>query len=311
MEVFPNPGSFALCTRRFPHCDLASWGDSLSIFAGWRKLTWSHYRTLARLPDKKQRLELEARAEREEWNAEKLEEHVRFLVEGSPKGDGVQPARPVILLEPKRGKLGIYRIVPDGDGCAVDLGFKSYQIVKDSNRSRAIRDTPTNTTFKAGELVALSPAGELSLAPEATQADLYSYDAEILRVVDGDTLWVKIWLKPDQWLKEKLRLRGLDCPELDTPEGKAAKRFVEGLVTKAVSVTVTTTKPDKWDRYLSDIFVARENGEEVFLNNLLLEKGHARRTDKVAAADWDEQQAIGLEAFCTVSSELPVVILRA
>jgi len=83
-------------------------------------------------------------------------------------------------------------------------------------------------------------------------------------------------------------VRGLDCPELDTPEGKAAKRFVEAQAKEAVSVVITSTKPDKWDRYLSDIFLGREDGEELFLNNLLLQNGHARRHDKVTPADWEE-----------------------
>ena len=30
------------------------------------------------------------------------------------------------------------------------------------------------------------------------------------------------------------------------------------------------------------------NPEELFLNNLLLANGHARRYDKVALADWEE-----------------------
>jgi hypothetical protein len=61
-----------------------------------------------------------------------------------------------------------------------------------------------------------------------------------------------------------------------------------------------TTKPDKWDRYLSDIFLTMpsplrgEGGhrpdevEELFLNNELLKCGHARRYDKVTPADWEE-----------------------
>ncbi len=69
-------------------------------------------------------------------------------------------------------------------------------------------------------------------------------------MVDGDTLWLKIWLQRDHWLKEKAPLRGIDCPKLSTPEGRAAKKFVETLVNEATFVLGITTKPDKWDRYL-------------------------------------------------------------
>lgn len=255
--------------------------EAFPISSARRKLSWTHYRTLARLPDKKKRLEIESQATRENWDSRKLEKHISFLTTGttSPATDGEPAPRHVPLLEPKRGKPGIYRIVADGDGLAVDLGFTSFQALSPAQA----RD------LKPGSLVTLSSAGQPTAAPDATKADLYTYDAEILRVVDGDTLILKIWLKQNHWLKEKVRLRGLDCPELDTPEGKSAKRLVETLVKEAASVTVTTTKPDKWDRYLSDVFLCRADGEALFLNNLLLENGHARRYDKVALEDWEEE----------------------
>jgi endonuclease YncB( thermonuclease family) len=106
-------------------------------------------------------------------------------------------------------------------------------------------------------------------------------------VVDGDTLWMKIYLRPRLWLKEKLRLRGLDCPELDTAQGQAAKRDVEALVNQAVGVTITTTKPDKWDRYLSDVFLEMSSAKELYLNNRLLENGLAVRRDSFALSDWE------------------------
>jgi endonuclease YncB( thermonuclease family) len=301
--------------------------EAFPISSGRRKLTWTHYRTLARLPDKKKRLEIEAIATRENWNAEKLEKHISFLTAGATnatlsqdEANGGRPQGPrrVQLLEPKRGTTGIYRIVADGDGLAVDLGFTSYQALNSRSSRRkeaqtsesAIRNrkseidqslvTSAATNIKPGDLVTLARHGQPVSAPDATTADLYTYAAEILRVVDGDTLWLKIWLKAGHWLKEKVRLRGLDSPEISTPEGKAAKQFVEGLLRESVSVTITTTKPDKWDRYLSDIFLTMpsplrgEGGhrpdevEELFLNNELLKCGHARRYDKVTPADWEE-----------------------
>jgi endonuclease YncB( thermonuclease family) len=99
-------------------------------------------------------------------------------------------------------------------------------------------------------------------------------------------------LKDGHWLKEKLRVRGLDCPEMDTPEGKAAKRFVEGQMHEAVALTISTTKPDKWDRYLCDIFLTLPNAEQIFLNNQLLKCGHARRYDTVAPAVWERMKLI-------------------
>jgi endonuclease YncB( thermonuclease family) len=286
--------------------------EAFPILASRLKLSWSHYRTLARLPDSRQRLQIESQAARESWTSEKLERHISYLTNGAcdsadgTKTGGTPTSRSVQLLEPKRGSVGIYRIVADGDSLAVDLGFTSYQSLNPHSRRRPSAHSPKPITdnsqpatpFKAADLVTLSAAGKLSLAPDATNADLYTYPAEVLRVVDGDTLILKIWLKDGHWLREKVRLRGIDCPELDTSEGKAAKRFVEKLVGEAASLTITTTKPDKWDRYLSDVFVApsalREEGGradevvEIFLNNALLENGLARHYDNVKPADWEE-----------------------
>lgn len=111
--------------------------------------------------------------------------------------------------------------------------------------------------------------------------------------MDGDTLWVRVFLRPDQWVKQKLRLRDLDCPEMDTPEGKAAKRFVDALIARTTSITICTTRPDKYDRYLADVFICLATsdgsgvkGEEVFLNNELLANGHAVRMNEYTPADW-------------------------
>ena len=250
--------------------------EAYPIVSSWKQLGWSHLRTLALVSDQKQRSTLETRSLREHWNAERLEKQVQGLTIGASRRRHPQPISTPLPLEAKRGQLGLYRIEFVGPGFAVDLGFTCNQ---------PIVAQPAES-WKRDSLVTLTPAGKPRLAPDASKAGLYAYAAEILSVVDGDTLWLRIWLTPSLWLKEKVRLRGIDCPELDTPEGKAAKRFVEAQVKQCSAITITTTKPDKWDRYLCDIFLRLAGGGEVFLNNLLLEHGHARRYDKVTQADW-------------------------
>ena len=80
-------------------------------------------------------------------------------------------------------------------------------------------------------------------------------------------------------LSQKLRLRGIDCPELDTEEGRRAKRFVESRLKGCDFIVVKTYKDrtDRFDRYLADVFylpgagdpslVAREG---TYLNQELL-----------------------------------------
>ena len=93
-------------------------------------------------------------------------------------------------------------------------------------------------------------------------------------------LKVEIDIGFGDWRGETIRLKGIDCPELDTPEGRAAKRFVERELSHCESIILKSTqspRKEKWDRYLGDIFYTNKAGRQTFLNNLLLEKGHAVR----------------------------------
>ena len=99
----------------------------------------------------------------------------------------------------------------------------------------------------------------------------------VTRVIDGDTMKVRMDLGYDDSCRQVLRLRGIDCPEMDTREGQAAKAFVQSYIKEAQMIIVRSSRSDKYDRYLADIFVPREGEEEIFLNNLLLEKRYAMR----------------------------------
>ena len=125
----------------------------------------------------------------------------------------------------------------------MDLGFACYIDLPSSTELGA----GEGTEFAAGSFLQLDAAGQIATAADAGKSDLFTY-AAVWKVVDSDTLWVKVYLWPGQWVKQKLRLRDLDCPEMDTAEGKAAKRFVDALLADVQSVTVCTTKPDKYDR---------------------------------------------------------------
>ena len=236
------------------------------------KLTWGHYRTLIPVEPASQRLALTRQADKEGWTVAELDERIRPL--RLPAAD--TPAAKPEPLTPRRGTPGICKVAATGDTLAVDLGFACFL------------DLPADTKLKAGDCVQLNSADFPSLNSKlSAPSPSFTYSATVLTVVDGDTLWVKVYLRPGQWVKQKLRLRDLDCPEMDTPEGKAAKRFVETLVRKAKAVTICTTKPDKYDRYLADVFLTTGDGDgELFLNNALLENGHAVVKQAWQFSDW-------------------------
>ncbi|MBI2950719.1 thermonuclease family protein, partial [bacterium] len=108
--------------------------------------------------------------------------------------------------------------------------------------------------------------------------------AVVEEVVDGDTLWTRVDCGFRAWTRQKLRLRGIDAPELSTVAGQRARDFVAKALAEVPFVVRTTTKPDKYDRYLSDVFyLPGENDPQnvlnkgLFLNQQLLDRGLAVR----------------------------------
>jgi micrococcal nuclease len=103
-------------------------------------------------------------------------------------------------------------------------------------------------------------------------------EAEVTKVIDGDTIAVeaKIWL--DQWVAVHIRLRGIDTPELhshceaETARAEEAMNFVIAEVEKG-NITLTDIGTDKYGgRAVANVITA--SGED--LGQLLLKKGLAR-----------------------------------
>ena len=231
------------------------------------------------MPDLQLRQQLERQAEHEDLTSTELRELVqqaREKLEPHQPTDG-KPTPPPRLLTPKRGTLGLYRITMFEGALHLDLGFEAYRPLTASQRQR----------FTDGQIVRRESDGTLTHIAEATGKDLYTYGATVLRVVDGDTVWVALHLSPIDSRQEKLRLRGIDCRERGTAGGDAATRYVQTLLREAKQIVITSTKPDKWDRYLCDVYLTPAEGPEIFLNNRLLELGLARRYDDVAPEDWE------------------------
>lgn len=243
-------------------------------------LSWAHYRILCQVETESDRKSLIAETLKHGWTSDQLDERIRRLNavawSGAETEGQTAPATPPRLLTAKRGTPGVYRVVTRGEALAADLGFKLYVGLGD------------DTAFQAGGFVGFDARGRAVVAEEATKADLFTYTTTVRRVVDGDTLEVELPLPRGYAHQLKLRLRALDCPELDTPAGKAAKRFTESLLAPASAVTIVTSKPDKYDRYLADVFVPNGGGEFAFLNNELLQNGHAVRKDDWSASDWEQ-----------------------
>ena len=103
---------------------------------------------------------------------------------------------------------------------------------------------------------------------------MFEYRAVVLRVLDGDTIDVNIDLGFDVWRRERVRLAGIDAPELRDASGRTAAAFVSDLMPFGNPITIQTEKPyphDKYGRYLATVGLA--DGRS--LNNMLIEAGLA------------------------------------
>ncbi len=245
------------------------------------QLPWTHYRQLMTIPDEDARISLMKRAEKSEWSERQLAEKIRLEVREakSPSTNGghssmVEKKYPKLI--PKRGELYTYRLIApeavDGEaGLWIDLGFQVR---------RTFPQTGAMASAKGGQIVESKKTGEIysAVPSKRTEADLFTFQAPVERVVDGDTLIVNVDLGFDTGVRQYLRLRGINCPELDTPEGKRAKAFVEKELGKARRIILTSSRSDKYDRYLADVFIESTNGER-YLNQALLDEGLAVRME--------------------------------
>lgn len=112
---------------------------------------------------------------------------------------------------------------------------------------------------------------------------MYEYEASVVRVIDGDTIVVDVDLGLSTWVRNvHLRLSGIDCPELGTPEGEAAKAAAVDWCSKnKMRVRIKTEKDhtEKYGRYLATILPIGYTDILYSLNSVLLQAGHAELYD--------------------------------
>ncbi len=110
----------------------------------------------------------------------------------------------------------------------------------------------------------------------------YCYFARALRVVDGDTIDFDVDLGFRSWTKQRIRLAGVDAPDIKTPRGRAARNAVQKELTRAQTIVLKSERADLYGRYVADVFLAAhttdlescfESGR--YLNDLLVREGHA------------------------------------
>lgn len=213
------------------------------------KLTWEHYRNLITVKDPDERKKIEEKVIRGDWNSTKLRDYLNTKRELSSDDE-----KPIPQLKFTRGQLHTYTLIKANQTfdasnlLALDLGFRLQYAVPENNLKLNENDS-VELTFADDKAVSVKKV-------DVVKDSLFTYQAFVDKVVDGDTLIVTFDFKLPVSIGQKLRLRGIDCPEMDTDEGKKAKRFVEARLKNCDFIIVKTFKDrsDKFDRYLADVF---------------------------------------------------------
>lgn len=107
------------------------------------------------------------------------------------------------------------------------------------------------------------------------------FNAKVSAIRDGDTLDVR-----REGRTQRIRLRGIDCPELKQPYGKQAKRAVDALVTGS-TLGVKTYGKDRDGVTLADVYLP--GGRH--LSRILLQEGLAWRLKAVATPEFEAAEA--------------------
>ena len=113
---------------------------------------------------------------------------------------------------------------------------------------------------------------------------MYEYKANLIKVVDGDTVDVDIAIGFGVWLKdERVRIAGIDTQESRTSDkveklfGLAAKKRVQELLADKVVLKTFAAKDGedmkgKFGRILGDFYVGND---KKLLTEVMIDEGHA------------------------------------
>lgn len=132
------------------------------------------------------------------------------------------------------------------------------------------------------------------MATTPSPTDLFTYQAEVRRVVDGDTVELALDLGFSIMYRHSCRLFGINAPEHGTEAGDAAKAYLTNLLPVGTQVIVKTQKDnsEKYGRILGTIVIPEKKAVKktktaavpaVNVNEQLVSTGHAKPWDGTGA----------------------------
>lgn len=106
----------------------------------------------------------------------------------------------------------------------------------------------------------------------ATQCFGTQYKATVIRCHDADTFSCSISLGLDVYKIDKVRIDGIDAPELNTEAGKVSAKFLQQLLDgKEILIDTNEDRREKYGRLLCKVTF---EGKDI--SDLLIKKGLAK-----------------------------------
>ena len=109
---------------------------------------------------------------------------------------------------------------------------------------------------------------------------MYHYKATLNRIIDGDTIDVNIDLGFDVKIKQRVRLYGINTPEVRTKDlkekekGIEATEYLKKILPRTFIIQTILNKRGKYGRVLGIIWVKEEN-----INERMVNEGYATKYD--------------------------------
>ncbi|MBI3317094.1 MAG: thermonuclease family protein [Candidatus Omnitrophica bacterium] len=191
-------------------------------------LSWNDYILLMRVSYLKKREELAAAAEKENWTYDHLALEVRQWRARNAGVAGDWDKLPETPLP----KVGIYPWVMIDGKKHYSLGFSAY--------------------LEKGRV----PDAEIPPGKGAGEENFHTYEAMVTRVVDGDTFRARIKVGFGIVVDQRVRLKRIDAPEIQTEEGTEAKALLEKILARDDGrVVLQTFGMDQRGRSLANVWV--------------------------------------------------------
>jgi micrococcal nuclease len=135
-------------------------------------------------------------------------------------------------------------------------------------------------TAIAGLAVASILAAMPAAAADGPTAPAFTYSADVVKVIDGDTIDAHVSLGFYVWIRfQRIKLAGIDAPDADDPAGAAATRHLESLIggktviLQSIHGDDDPARRDSFGNWLGNIWI---DGKSV--NDEMVASGNAVKT---------------------------------